>query len=91
MHDVGAAAVKIFPTGRLGPSCLGDVRAVLPDVALLPTGGFDESDVGAYLERGPVAAGIGSSLTGPALADDADALAELAGRAHVLLNRWAQA
>ncbi len=35
----GASAVKLFPAGQLGPGYLKDVRAPLPDIPVVPTGG----------------------------------------------------
>jgi 2-dehydro-3-deoxyphosphogluconate aldolase/(4S)-4-hydroxy-2-oxoglutarate aldolase len=40
-HRAGAAAVKIFPARAVSPAYLRDLRTVLPDVRLLPTGGIE--------------------------------------------------
>jgi 2-dehydro-3-deoxyphosphogluconate aldolase/(4S)-4-hydroxy-2-oxoglutarate aldolase len=76
----GASAVKLFPGGALGPSYLKAVRAPLPDIPLIPTGGVDVSAVGDWLAAGAVAVGLGGPLIGDALgpAGDLDALAERA-------------
>jgi 2-dehydro-3-deoxyphosphogluconate aldolase/(4S)-4-hydroxy-2-oxoglutarate aldolase len=76
----GATAVKLFPAGTLGPSYLTAVRAPLPDVPLVPTGGVDVEAVGAWLDAGAVAVGLGGPLIGDALkpGGDLDALAERA-------------
>ena len=70
--SAGASAVKLFPGGALGPSYLKAVRAPLPDVALVPTGGVAIEAVGAWLDAGAVAVGLGSPLIGDALAPDGD-------------------
>jgi 2-dehydro-3-deoxyphosphogluconate aldolase/(4S)-4-hydroxy-2-oxoglutarate aldolase len=56
------------------------VRAPLPDVPLIPTGGVDVEAAGAWLDAGAVALGLGSPLIGDALdpGGDLDALAERA-------------
>ncbi|GAA5116554.1 bifunctional 4-hydroxy-2-oxoglutarate aldolase/2-dehydro-3-deoxy-phosphogluconate aldolase [Pseudonocardia adelaidensis] len=79
----GASAVKLFPAGQLGPGYLEDVRAPLPDVPVVPTGGVDIASVAGWLAAGAVAVGMGSPLIGDALAPDGDlgALAERAGAA----------
>jgi len=79
----GASAVKLFPAGRLGPGFLKDVRAPLPDIPVVPTGGVDIASIGAWLAAGAVAVGMGSPLIGDALAPGGDlgALAERAGAA----------
>ena len=76
----GASAVKLFPGGALGPSYLKAVRAPLPDIPLIPTGGVDVEAVGDWLAAGAVAVGLGGPLIGDALkpGGDLDALAERA-------------
>src|SRR5512133_4105272 len=77
----GATAVKVFPVSAVGgPAYLKAVRAPLPEVALVPTGGVGVGDIGAYLAAGAVAVGIGSPLLGDAgdPGGDLDGLAERA-------------
>lgn len=62
--DAGAAAVKVFPAGRLGPSYITDLLAPLPEVLLVPTGGVTPDDARGYLAAGAVAVGLGSALLG---------------------------
>jgi 2-dehydro-3-deoxyphosphogluconate aldolase/(4S)-4-hydroxy-2-oxoglutarate aldolase len=63
----GATAVKVFPVSAVGgPAYVKAVRAPLPEVPLVPTGGVGIDDVGAYLDAGAVAVGIGSPLLGDA-------------------------
>src|SRR5439155_13229904 len=81
----GASAVKLFPAGQLGPGYLKDVRAPLPDIPVVPTGGIDVASVGAWLAAGAVAVGMGGPLIGDALAPDGD-LAALAQRATAALE-----
>ena len=57
------------------------MRAPLPDVPLVPTGGVDIEAVGSWLAAGAVAVGLGSPLIGDALTSDGD-LGALAGRAR---------
>ncbi|HEY0870972.1 MAG TPA: bifunctional 4-hydroxy-2-oxoglutarate aldolase/2-dehydro-3-deoxy-phosphogluconate aldolase [Acidothermaceae bacterium] len=72
----GAAAVKLFPASLGGVRYLRDVRAPLPDIALLPTGGIAIDDVTAYVDAGAIAIGVGGPLFGDALdGGDLDALA----------------
>jgi 2-dehydro-3-deoxyphosphogluconate aldolase / (4S)-4-hydroxy-2-oxoglutarate aldolase len=81
----GASAVKLFPAGQLGPGYLKDVRAPLPDIPVVPTGGVDIASVSGWLAAGAVAVGMGGPLIGDALAPDGD-LAALAGRAAAALS-----
>lgn len=78
----GATAVKVFPVSAVGgPAYVKAVRAPLPEVPLVPTGGVGIDDIGAYLAAGAVAVGIGSPLLGDAGESGGD-LRELAGRAR---------
>jgi 2-dehydro-3-deoxyphosphogluconate aldolase/(4S)-4-hydroxy-2-oxoglutarate aldolase len=77
----GATAVKVFPVSAVGgPAYVKAVRAPLPEV---PTGGVGIDDIGAYLDAGAVAVGIGSPLLGDAgdPGGDLRGLAERARRA----------
>ncbi len=82
--DLGALAVKVFPAGLHGPGYLRDLRAPLPDAALIAVGGVDASSAPAYLSAGAVAVGIGSPLLGDA--GFGGSQADLAVRAADLLR-----
>ena len=60
---LGADAVKLFPASHLGPRWLRDVRAALPEVPVIPTGGVTADSVPDWLAAGAIACGIGSWLT----------------------------
>jgi 2-dehydro-3-deoxyphosphogluconate aldolase/(4S)-4-hydroxy-2-oxoglutarate aldolase len=60
---LGADAVKLFPASHLGPAWLRDVRAALPRLPVVPTGGLTAADVPDWLAAGAVSCGIGSWLT----------------------------
>ena len=75
-HDAGADIVKVFPATMLGPQFLKDVRAPLPQVKLMPTGGVTLDNAGDWIRAGAVAVGVGSALV--------DAKAIDAGRFEVI-------
>lgn len=60
--DAGADVVKVFPATALGPTYLKDVRAPLPQVKLMPTGGVTLDNAGDWLRAGAVAVGVGTAL-----------------------------
>jgi 2-dehydro-3-deoxyphosphogluconate aldolase/(4S)-4-hydroxy-2-oxoglutarate aldolase len=60
--QLGADIVKVFPATSLGPGYIKDVRAPLPDIKLMPTGGVTPENAGEWIKAGAVAVGIGSSL-----------------------------
>jgi len=74
--DFGADIVKVFPATALGPGYIKDVRAPLPHVKLMPTGGVTLDNAGEWITAGAVAVGVGSALT--------DAKAIEAGKFDVL-------
>ena len=63
----GAPWVKVFPANNLGPDYIKSVLAPMPDLRLVPTGGIDLSNIGAYLQAGSAAVGVGSALVKPNL------------------------
>jgi 2-dehydro-3-deoxyphosphogluconate aldolase/(4S)-4-hydroxy-2-oxoglutarate aldolase len=88
--SAGATAVKVFPVSAVGgPAYLEAVRAPLPEVPLVPTGGVGIDDIGAYLAAGAAAVGLGSPLLGDAGDPDGDlgALADRARRAVAAATR----
>jgi 2-dehydro-3-deoxyphosphogluconate aldolase/(4S)-4-hydroxy-2-oxoglutarate aldolase len=80
--DAGADIVKVFPASGLGPSFFKDVRAPLPQVKLMPTGGVSIDNAGDWLRAGAVAVGVGSALVDPRLVASGDfrAITERAAR-----------
>lgn len=82
-HRAGASAVKVFPASLGGPSYIAAVRAPLPDVPLVPTGGVRIADARRYLEAGAFAVGLGGPLVGDAC--DGGDLGALRERAETLV------
>jgi len=61
-HEAGADIVKVFPATMLGPQFLRDLRAPLPQLKLMPTGGVTVENAGDWIRAGAAAIGIGSAL-----------------------------
>ena len=61
-HEYGADVVKVFPATALGPSYIKDVRAPMPQVRLMPTGGVTLDNAGDWIRAGAIAVGVGSAL-----------------------------
>jgi 2-dehydro-3-deoxyphosphogluconate aldolase/(4S)-4-hydroxy-2-oxoglutarate aldolase len=61
-HEYGADVVKVFPATALGPQFIKDVRAPLPQLKLMPTGGVTLDNAGDWIRAGAVAVGVGSAL-----------------------------
>jgi 2-dehydro-3-deoxyphosphogluconate aldolase/(4S)-4-hydroxy-2-oxoglutarate aldolase len=67
--EQGVAAVKISPAACLGGATyISQISAFLPDVPLLPTGGLQPEEIGAYLAAGAVGIGLSGSDVKGALA-----------------------
>jgi 2-dehydro-3-deoxyphosphogluconate aldolase/(4S)-4-hydroxy-2-oxoglutarate aldolase len=58
----GADVVKIFPADLGGPDYIKAIKEPLPQIPLMPTKGGDLTTVGAYLEAGAIAIGVGGAL-----------------------------
>lgn len=60
--EAGADIVKIFPAARLGPKYLSDLKAPLPQLRLMPTGGIDEENATDFIRAGADVICVGSAL-----------------------------
>jgi 2-dehydro-3-deoxyphosphogluconate aldolase/(4S)-4-hydroxy-2-oxoglutarate aldolase len=60
--QLGAACVKVFPGSAVGPAYIKAIRAPLPHIPLMPTGGVDEHNLAEWLATGVIAVGMGGAL-----------------------------
>ena len=59
----GADMVKVFPAAQLGgPEYIKAIRGPLPQVLLVPTGGVNLQNAGAFIKAGAAALGVGGEL-----------------------------
>jgi 2-dehydro-3-deoxyphosphogluconate aldolase/(4S)-4-hydroxy-2-oxoglutarate aldolase len=63
---LGVAMVKLFPGSLGGPQYVRELRAPLPDVPLMVTGGVTADNAGAFIAAGATAIGAGSALAAAA-------------------------
>ena len=84
-YEAGADFIKIFPAETLGPAYIKALRAPLPHLRLVPTGGVDANNIGEFLKAGCAAVGVGSSLVSAKILQDAD-WPELTRRASALVT-----
>jgi 2-dehydro-3-deoxyphosphogluconate aldolase/(4S)-4-hydroxy-2-oxoglutarate aldolase len=63
--EAGADIVKVFPADVVGPAYLKAVRAPLPQVRLMPTGGVDLTTAADFLRAGACCLGVGGQLVEP--------------------------
>lgn len=61
--NAGADLVKVFPAAQLGgPEFIKAVKAPLPQVLLVPTGGVNLENAAEFIRAGASALGVGSEL-----------------------------
>ena len=61
--NAGADMVKVFPAAQLGgPDYLKALKGPLPQILLVPTGGVNLQNAGAYIKAGASALGAGGEL-----------------------------
>ncbi len=80
-YEAGADFIKIFPADGLGPNYIKALRAPLPHLRIVPTGGVDLPNIADFLKAGCAALGVGSSLLSARILRDNDwpELTRLAG------------
>lgn len=61
--NAGADMVKVFPAAQVGgPEYLKALKGPLPQILLVPTGGVNLQNVGAFIKAGASAIGVGGEL-----------------------------
>lgn len=61
--NAGADMVKVFPAAQVGgPEYIRAIRGPLPQILLVPTGGVNLQNAGAFIKAGATALGVGGEL-----------------------------
>jgi 2-dehydro-3-deoxyphosphogluconate aldolase/(4S)-4-hydroxy-2-oxoglutarate aldolase len=63
-HEAGADFIKLFPADTLGPAYIRAVKAPLPQLQIIPTGGVTAANCGEFVRAGCAAVAAGGSLVG---------------------------
>lgn len=89
-HEQGADIVKVFPADVVGMAFFKAIKAPMPHLQLMPTGGVTLTNAGEWLKAGACAVGVGGALL------DSKAIAEenysrLTENAKILCQSIAQA
>ncbi|MGL4847856.1 MAG: bifunctional 2-keto-4-hydroxyglutarate aldolase/2-keto-3-deoxy-6-phosphogluconate aldolase [Clostridium sp.] len=74
----GVDIVKLFPGGAFGPSIIKDIKAPLPQVSIMPTGGVSLDNIKTWIDNGCVAVGVGGALTEGAKTGDFEKVTSVA-------------
>ena len=87
--EAGADYVKVFPSSGVGASYIKDVKAPLPHIPLVPTGGINAENAAEFIAAGATALGVGSSLVNNQLIESRqfDSLTERAKKLSAEVQR----
>jgi len=61
-YEAGADIVKLFPADVLGKAFIKGIKAPMPHLRVMPTGGVSLTNAGEWLKAGACAVGVGSAL-----------------------------
>lgn len=63
-RELGAQVIKAFPGNVLGPTFISAVKAVFPNILIMPTGGVEpsEENLNGWFKAGVMCVGMGSQL-----------------------------
>jgi len=64
-HEAGADIVKVFPADVVGMGFFKAIKAPMPQLKLMPTGGVTLTNAGEWLRAGACAVGVGERAAGP--------------------------
>lgn len=78
----GAEIVKVFPGSVVGKGFIKAIKAPLPQVNVMPTGGVNLDNMHEWFEVGVEAIGAGSNLTGTAAKGDFETVEKQAELYH---------
>ncbi|WP_018664997.1 bifunctional 2-keto-4-hydroxyglutarate aldolase/2-keto-3-deoxy-6-phosphogluconate aldolase [Heyndrickxia acidiproducens] len=76
--QAGAEIIKLFPSNIVGPTFIKDVKAPLPQLEIMPSGGIGLENMADWYHVGCKVLGVGGSLLKPAAADDFAGVTEAA-------------
>ena len=76
--EAGTDVIKLFPGSAFGPSIIKDIKAPLPYVTIMPTGGVSLDNVHEWIGNGCIAIGVGGALTAGSKTGDFNKITETA-------------
>ena len=76
--EAGTDIIKLFPGSAFGPSMVKNVKAPLPQVPIMPTGGVSLENVDQWIKNGCIAVGVGGQLTAGAKTGNYEEITETA-------------
>lgn len=76
--QAGSELVKLFPSNIVGSAFVKDVKAPLPQLEIMPSGGVNLDNLADWYQAGCKVIGVGGSLLKPAATNDFDKVTEMA-------------
>lgn len=73
--DKGNTMIKLFPGESFGPKYVKSIKAPIPQIEIMPTGGVSIDNVEEWFKMGVCCVGVGSSLLGAGSLEDIENLA----------------
>lgn len=70
--EAGSDFIKLFPADGLGANYIKAIRAPLPQLKIIPTGGVEVKSCAAFIKAGCVAVAAGSSLVSKSVLENRD-------------------
>lgn len=70
--EQGGDLIKVFPSSVGGADYIKAVRAPMPQIPLVPTGGVDVDNIKDFIAAGSAALGVGGNLVSKKLVDSKD-------------------
>lgn len=61
-YKLGCDVVKLFPGNCISPKMIKGIKAPMPFIEIMPTGGVDDKNIKEWFEAGAYAAGFGGYL-----------------------------
>lgn len=86
--ELGVELVKIFPAASLGMGFIKSIKAPIPQVMIMPTGGVSLDNALDWLKAGSSALGIGGSLTNAAKDGDFENVVATAKEFRNVINNY---
>ncbi|MBZ5753534.1 MULTISPECIES: bifunctional 4-hydroxy-2-oxoglutarate aldolase/2-dehydro-3-deoxy-phosphogluconate aldolase [Metabacillus] len=78
--EYGADIIKLFPGNAFGPEFVKSIKAPLPQVNIMPTGGVSLENIDQWIKNGCVAVGVGGNLVASAKTGDYEKIREYASQ-----------
>lgn len=85
--EAGSELVKLFPSNIVGPAFVKDVKAPLPQLEIMPSGGIDLNNMADWYHVGCKVLGVGGSLLRPATTNDFEKVTE---NAQAFIEKYGQ-